>query len=162
MTIRAATADDIGDIVELWEMLVDYHQQLDSNMPIAAADGDRTYGRMVFRSLEDPDALVLVAMEGDKVVGYVMGFIVDMLPDMFIQEKSGLLADIFVHPAYRRGGYGRKLVKTLVAWFKGKGLRIVEWNVAANNEIGRAFWRSIGGEEIMVRMTIDLEANQND
>ena len=84
--------------------------------------------------------------------GYVIGMVVELMPDLFEQEASGFLADIFVLPAYRQQGVGRRLVTTLADWFRERGLLHYEWHVAANNTDAIAFWREIGGESLMIRM----------
>ena len=92
-----------------------------------------------------------------RVVGYVLGVVVDLAPEMFAQEASGFLADIYVDAGYRRSGVGRALVEALTAWFREKGLHYFEWHVAARNEDSLAFWRSLGGREVMLRMRAELD-----
>jgi ribosomal protein S18 acetylase RimI-like enzyme len=155
MTIRPATAGDAAEIGKLWEKLVAYHQALDDDLPRAARDGDRLYARSIANRLHDSHTRVLVAEENDKVVGYVLGVVVDLVPDMFEQEDGGFLADIYVEENYRGRGIGRALVEALADWFK-QGLHHFEWHVAANNPSGLAFWRAIGGRDLMIRMRTDL------
>ncbi|MBZ0299241.1 MAG: GNAT family N-acetyltransferase, partial [Anaerolineae bacterium] len=95
--------------------------------------------------------------EDGRLVGYVLGVVVDLLPEMFEQEAGGFLADIYVDEAYRRQGVGRALVMTLVNWFHEKGLTYYEWHVAANNRPGLAFWRSMGGRDLQIRMRASIE-----
>ena len=99
---------------------------------------------------------VLVAEINGGVVGYVLGAVVDLTPQMFIREKCGLLADIFVEPTYRRNGIGRKLIVALQAWLRSQGAQYIEWQVAAHNADGIAFWRAAGGEGFMLRMRLEL------
>ena len=99
----------------------------------------------------------MVADVDDLVVGYVLGVVVDLAPEMFLQETSGFLADIYVDQAYRRQGVGRALVEALIAWFGKQGIHYYEWHVAARNQESIAFWRSLGGHEVMLRMRGEIE-----
>lgn len=155
--IRPATTSDAPAISRLWEKLVAYHQALDPSMPAAAPDGAARYSRRLIDRLGDSHTCVLVAEADGQVVGYVLGVVVDLLPEMFEQQAGGFLADIFVEEAYRGRGVGRALVQALEDWFRDKGLRHFEWHVAARNKSALAFWEAVGGQSFMVRMRAYIE-----
>lgn len=155
--IRPATADDAAVIGDLWEKLVAYHQVLDDDLPRAAPNGGKLYARTIADRLYDRYTCVLVAEEDNQVVGYVLGVVVDLVPDMFEQESGGFLADIYVDTPYRGRGLGRGLVETLGDWFREKGLHHFEWHVASSNSDGIAFWHAVHGRSLMIRMRADLE-----
>lgn len=159
--VRVAQPGDIDAVARLWEALVAYHRVLDSSLPPAAPQGVRRYARRLIDRLDDPMSRVLVAEVDSAVVGYVLGVVVDLAPEMFAQDASGFLADIFVDANHRRAGIGTALVDSLVAWFGEKGLRYFEWHVAARNEESIAFWRSIGGRDVMLRMRAELDHSDN-
>lgn len=152
MLIRPAKIDDTPAIAQLWLQLVQYHRALDIHLPQAAPDGQQRYAQRVRSQIDDPYSNVFVAIVDDEIVGYVMGVIVDMLPEMFQDERGGFLADIFVRDDQRGKGIGRGLVKALKDWFRGRGIDHFEWYVAAANTDGIAFWRAMGGADVMVRM----------
>ncbi len=152
IVIREATRDDGDAIGEMWLELVAYHRNLDADLPPAAAGGEHRYVRNILSRLGDPLTKVLIAEYEGRAVGYVLGLIVDLMPDMFAQEPSGFLADIYVEADYRRSGIGRALVEHLRAWFAEHGVASFDWHVAARNPEGEAFWRAVGGKPMMVRM----------
>jgi GNAT superfamily N-acetyltransferase len=158
--IRPAKPGDIEAIAKLWEELVAYHRELDAALPVAADDGSEHYSRRIQDSLYNNHTRVLVAEEDGEVVGYILGVLVDLLPEMFIQERGGFVADVYVKPAYRGRGIGRRLVQAIKKWFRSLNVRHFEWYVAAHNPDGIAFWRSVGGRDVMIRMRARLEEDE--
>jgi ribosomal protein S18 acetylase RimI-like enzyme len=156
MMIRTALASDAVAIGKLWEKLVMYHRELDQDMPQATANGAELYGRNLRSRLNDSHTRVFVAEEDGRVVGYVLGVVVDLLPEIFEQELSGFLADIYVDEAYRGRGIGRDLVAALAAWFRDQGVRYFDWHVAAANQEALAFWEHIGARPTQIRMRVDI------
>lgn len=154
--IRPALASDAVAIGRLWEQLVACHRELDEKMPRATADGALRYGRTLSDRLEDSHTRVFVAERDGRVVGYVLGVVVDLLPDMFEQQAGGFLADIFVEPDCRRQGLGKALVGALTDWFRQQGLQYYEWHVPARNPDAVAFWHSMGGTPWQLRMRAEL------
>ncbi|HLV34492.1 MAG TPA: GNAT family N-acetyltransferase [Spirillospora sp.] len=158
--IRPAIASDVVAIGKLWEQLVAYHRELDEVYPRATPQGASLYARSLRDRLNDSHTKVFVAEEDGRLVGYVLGVVVDLLPEMFEQEAGGFLADIFVEEAYRGRGIGRGLVEALVDWFREKGLRHYEWHVAATNYPALSFWAQIGGRQLQIRMRADIDEDK--
>lgn len=163
MTVRRAYRSEAGEIAELWQELVAYHAALDAGLPRMAPDGLDTYAKMLLQRMDRSDTAVFVAVDQKgRLVGYALGLVVDLTPDMFVRQRGGLLADVYVRPSARRQGHGRQLVAAMIAWFRANDLSVVEWDVAAANTMGRAFWRSVGGREMMVRMRVNVKDSDFD
>ena len=153
MKIRPMEFDDGEAVAALWEQLVAYHRQLDSDMPVAAPDGATRYRQRITERLDDDThTMVFVAESNQKIVGYILCVLVDLLPEMFLQERAGFIADIFVSPDYRGQGIGRRLVEAGVAWFRILEVKHYELFVASKNTGGIAFWQAVGGRNLMIRM----------
>ena len=152
VVIRVATVADTPAIGDLWQQLVDYHREIDAELPEATPKGSMLYARRIADRLDDPQTRVLVAADSEKLVGYVLGMVVNLTPDIFEQEPTGFLADIFVAADYRQQGIGSRLVDALARWFREQNLPYYEWHVAAANHNARAFWKRVGGDETMIRM----------
>jgi ribosomal protein S18 acetylase RimI-like enzyme len=159
--IRRANNDDIEAIGTLWEELVAYHVALDSRLPPSVANGGKRYARRLYDKVNDPYACLLVAECDREVVGYVLGMIVDLPTDMFDQAPTGFLADIFVSSAHRAQGIGRSFVQELTLWFTERGVTSYEWHVAANNTDALAFWRRVGGQDLMIRMRVEISGHKS-
>lgn len=158
--IRPAERADAPIIAQLWAELVDYHTALDTNLPLPAPDGGQRYADRITQRMNDPFTRVLVAEADEHIVGYVMGVIMDLMPDIFEQEPVGFIADIAVTAAYRRQGIGRRLVDELIVWFREHTVDAYDWHVAAQNASGQRFWEAVGGRPVMIRMRAMIEENQ--
>jgi ribosomal protein S18 acetylase RimI-like enzyme len=156
--VRPLRAGDAEALARLWLALVEHHRSLSNDLPGPAFGGARRYARQVMQRLDDPQTCTLIAEWDGEPIGFVLGMIVDLVPDVFDQEPAGFLADIYVDPLHRRCGVGRMLVSALTDWFHARGVRYFDWQVAAQNRVGLAFWRSFGGREVMVRMRADVAA----
>jgi GNAT superfamily N-acetyltransferase len=157
MNIRLATEDDVPAIGQMWEKLAQFHNMLDSALPPAARGGGKVYARRLISRLNDSQTRVLVAEHDGELAGYALAVILDVIPDMFLQENSGFLADIYVDDAFRRMGIGRALVDSVRAWLLENGIHSFEWYVAEGNDVGKRFWESVGGRRVMVRMRAETE-----
>ncbi len=141
----------------MWSALVDYHQTLDPDLPLEASDGKQRYARLLVQRIDDPYTHAFIAESGGRLIGYVLGMIVDLVPDVFAQEPCGFLADIYVETTYRRRGVGHALVKALLDWMQEKRVPYFDWHVATANSEALAFWRALGGRDMMVRMRANVE-----
>lgn len=156
VVIRAVEPQDAGAIARLWQDLTDYHVRLDPRLPGATPGAAERYASRLLERRDDPHTRAYVAEVDGQVVGYVLGTIIDLHPDLFEHVDSGFIADIYVDPAYRRRGIARELVETINTWFAEQGVHHVEWQVAAANTAGLRFWEAIDGLAIMVRMRAEL------
>lgn len=154
--IRRVRATDQAAVERLWQELMDCHAEMDPGLPRPTPNGAHFYAERLIERMDDENTCTLVAEENGQVIGYVLGAIIDLMPDVFDQQPSGFLADIYVDPAYRGNGVGRALVNGLVSWFRGHGVNYYEWNAAARNHDARAFWAALGGRDVIVRMRIEL------
>lgn len=155
--IRQAYTHEVGEIAELWSELVAYHNTLDARLPLAAPYGEMLYAQRIREQMEHNNVRLLVGVSTDgRIVAYALGYIHMLTPNVFLQERGGFIADIYVQPAARRQGFGRALLDALRAWFVQEGVQTLEWDAAARNPEGRAFWQAMGGYDVMVRMQAKL------
>ncbi len=160
IVVRPVATQDKEALAHMWQALVDYHTQLDARLPPAAEGAATRYAERLLRRVQNgKNAQAYVAETDGQVVGYVLGSVLDLHPDLFARREAGFIADLFVLPAYRRRGIARRLVAALNAWFAAQGMQIVEWNVAAANTEGLRFWQAQGGQPIMVQMRAPLDAH---
>jgi GNAT superfamily N-acetyltransferase len=127
-------------------------------MPIPAPEGPQRYASRIRWSVDDNHVQTYVAEEDGHLIGYVYGTVVDLLPEMFIDERAGIVGDIYVSATHRGKGVGTALMEVMKDWFKLREVSHYEWYVAAMNETGMRFWeKTMGGEAVMVRMRASVE-----
>lgn len=159
VTIRPVEVQDEMAIARMWAELTAYHVALDPRLPDTVPGAEVQYAERLIERRDDPATRTFVAEVEGKVVGYVLGAVVDLHPDLFQHVDVGFIADIYVDPAYRGQGVARQLVVTINRWFAELGVDHTEWQVAAKNDEGRRFWEAVGGQSVMVRMRMDLPDN---
>ena len=93
----------------------------------------------VLRSIRDPEALVLVARESLRVVGFAI---------MDFGEEAAHLALLAVDPSHRRHGVGRHLFNWLKESALTAGIAVVKLELRAGNLEAQHFYRCLGFEEI--------------
>lgn len=152
--IRPVEPRDQEALARMWQALSEYHVAIDSRMPVMAHGAPQAYASRVMDVRDDPSTCALVAEAGGVVVGYILGAVIDLTPDLFEHEDVGFIADIYVEPAYRRRGIARQLFHTVCDWFADRGVRHVEWQVAVANQDARRFWEAVGGRALTMRMRL--------
>jgi ribosomal protein S18 acetylase RimI-like enzyme len=91
--------------------------------------------------------VVLALEDGGRAVG-----------SLWFGELRGRvwLYEVWVDPAERGKGYGRAAMHVLEEEVRRRGLRGIEFNVWAGNDVARALYRSLGYVEQAVSMTKEL------
>jgi GNAT superfamily N-acetyltransferase len=147
--IRESTVDDLPIILELIRALAEYERA--PNDVVATEEGLR---EVLFGPR--PAAEVVLAMEGERAVGFAVYF------HNFSTwlGRSGLyLEDLFVRPEHRGKGYGRALLVHLARIAAERGCGRMEWAVLDWNEPAIQFYRTLGAlpndEWTIFRLTRD-------
>ena len=87
--------------------------------------------KSVASELNNPLSLWLVALEGERLAGYV--------GSQTVLDETDMM-NIAVHPDYRRCGVARQLVEELVAGLKRRGSRCLTLEVRASNDPARKLY----------------------
>ena len=156
--IRRATPADLPAIGRLGALLVQTHYDFDPLRFLRPTRGTPAgYASFLGSQLDDPDVLVLVAdREGEGVIGYTYAAL-EGRDYMSLRDSAGILHDIIVDPATRRGGVGRLLLTETLAFLKSRGAPRVVLSTAARNEPAQRLFASMGFRETMIEMTRELD-----
>ena len=95
--------------------------------------------KSVAGELENPLSLWLVAMDGDRLAGYV--------GSQTAMDETDMM-NLAVVPQFRRQGVGEALVNALTASLKEMGSRCLTLEVRDSNEAARALYGKLGFREI--------------
>jgi ribosomal protein S18 acetylase RimI-like enzyme len=82
---------------------------------------------------------VFGAVRGSELLG-IAGFFVQPGPK---HGHKGMLVGMYVRPAARRGGIGRRLVKAVIAHARSR-VELIELRVISDNHAARALYSSLG------------------
>jgi GNAT superfamily N-acetyltransferase len=133
----------VPDICKLWLEFMRFSEDID---PIfEPRDGammvfEKEYLRP-FMKLEN--SLILVSLDGEKVVGYSYSLISD-LSKLEKRKQYGCVHDFFINADYRRRGIGEKMYAEILNWFHSRNINRIELQVIAKNEAACSFWRKHG------------------
>jgi len=101
-----------------------------------------------------PTALVLAAVDGENVVGHLIGHLMPS-SDMWTGARAELVS-MYVDPANRGAGVGSRLVNAFVAWAKDSGAARLTVTAYAANEAALALYRKHGFAPLSITSTVDL------
>jgi len=152
--IVKAEAAHVDGIVERWIELMDFHAARDP-LFTRGDDAHVGFGKYLTEAMTRPTSLVLVAVDGPSVVGYILSMI-NTLPPVFVKQEYGFISDLAVAPSHRHRNIGTVLTEKTIEWFLAQGIDRVELRVAACNEIGISFWRANGFEEHVYVMSREI------
>jgi ribosomal protein S18 acetylase RimI-like enzyme len=130
-----------------------------SEMTAAVADGGplsergrRNIALMLQASAWHRRAFCLVAVEDERIVGFVNGTL--DTGDGLLPGAAGEVDALHVVPAVRGRGLSRRLAETAVAWLRERGASTVRMLVCAEDAEAIAFWRSLGFEADMTVLSL--------
>ena len=98
--------------------------------------------RSVASELTNPLSLWLVALDGERVAGYV--------GSQSVMGESDMM-NVAVHPDYRRQGVAEKLCLALVEALKERGNHCLTLEVRASNEPAKKLYEKLGFTQIGLR-----------
>lgn len=98
--------------------------------------------KSIASELSNPLSLWLVAMEGERLAGYVGSQSVEGEADMM---------NVAVHSDFRRRGVGETLVRALVTALAEKGIHSLTLEVRVSNVSAIGLYRKIGFEQVGLR-----------
>ena len=136
--LAPATARDVPVILELIRGLAEYERL--AHEVVATEEGVRA---SLFGAR--PDAEVVIAWVGEEPAGFALFF---HNYSTFLGRRGLALEDLFVRPAWRGRGLGRRLLAHLAALAIARGCGRFEWSVLDWNEGAIRFYRSVGARAL--------------
>ncbi len=138
-TIRRATPHDANALVDLAESVGrEEGRWILGTGPWRSVSDERRYLRTIQRY---PDAAVLVAEDGGRIVGRL-----SLSRDPHPASRHVADLGLMVAESHRRQGVGRALLVEAVAWARASGVRKLELHVFPWNEPALGLYESFGFE----------------
>ena len=138
IALRPATVSDLPAILECIRALAEYERLAHECVATEELLRESLFG-------ERPVVEVVLAVEGATTAGFALWF---RSYSTFLAQPGIYLEDLFVYPAYRGRGLGRRLLAHLAAIAVERGYGRVEWSVLDWNEDAMKFYRSLGAVPI--------------
>jgi len=153
LKMRPAVESDLDRLVDLWRLLVQFHQKLAPRFrgQEGSEQGWRDFAK---RHIAEHDRFLFVAEASGDVVAYILGSI-ETNPSVMEMGTYGIVLDIYVLDDHRRRGVGTQLWLVALEWFRAKGQTNVRLNVAALNALAESFWRSHGFADYLIRLYLE-------
>ena len=157
VVIRRMERRDLEAVGKLGAMLMETHHAFDRQRFLAPTpDAASGYGWFLGRVLEDAEACVFVAEEGERIAGYVYAAL-EPLSWKELRGPAGFIHDVAVDEEARRSGVARQLMDAAIEWLREHGApRVILWT-AAPNAAAQSLFRSAGFRETMIEMTMELD-----
>jgi len=155
ITVRRARREDEATLAFLWVQFLQEQSALDPRFAMAE-DALERWRNDFPMWLNDVSRRIFVA-EAAGLVGVVTAH--RWWPPPIYEEASEVYVDeLYVAPASRRSGVGRRLVEAVKAWGGSLRANLLRLGMLAANENGLLFWKKVGARPFSVTLTIDLEA----
>lgn len=142
MDIRFAQGKDIPDILKLLEQVNLIHHQA---RPDILKEAPKYTLDEIANIIEDPQRPILVAVEGNHILGYMFGIYQETAESAFlVGEKSLYIDDICVDQNVRGKHVGQALYQATKELASDTGCRRITLNVWAFNESAKSFYEKMG------------------
>ena len=136
MQLRSATRDDSALILSLIRELAEFEKLLHEVQATEQTLSEHLFGTQ-------PRAEVLIAEVDGQTAGFALYF---HNFSTFLGKPGLYLEDLYIRPAFRGRGYGRRIMQALARIAVDRGCGRFEWWVLDWNHPAVEFYRSLGAE----------------
>jgi ribosomal protein S18 acetylase RimI-like enzyme len=141
LQIRRARKEELGAVADLIVRTKRLNNEFDPLFAVVP-DVKARAEKHVTSSVDSSEKLLLVAVEGSKVVGVLRA---EMRERMFYEpHQEGLITDFYILPEYRRKALGNEIIQKASTELKKMGAQIIVADVPAQNEIANRFYMKRG------------------
>jgi GNAT superfamily N-acetyltransferase len=140
-TVTAVTDDDIDALVTSVAGL--FAEDAGQHDPSVSLDWPAREGAAYYTGLmQDPGSLLLLARDGDRVTGHLVGKLTG--PNPVRAARIAVLESMRVAPGARRAGTGSQLVAHFMAWAREHGAQQATVTAYAANHTAQRLYARYG------------------
>ena len=136
--IERATERDIPIILQMIRDLAEYERMSDEVVATPEGVRESLFG-------DRPEAEVIIAYANDQPAGFALFF---HNYSTFLGRRGLYLEDLFVKPAFRGCGIGKRLLIELARMAIDRGCGRFEWTVLDWNEPAIGFYKRLGAQSM--------------
>ncbi|MBN2011993.1 GNAT family N-acetyltransferase [candidate division KSB1 bacterium] len=133
---------------------MDYHSVIDPFFK-RSDDGHINFQKYIESIIPNDDAFLGVAIEADRVVGYVLAQ-KTVYPPVFVNTDFCMINDIVLLPEFRNQGKGKMLFDAVVDWSRKKGLDRIQLQVLPENTPALRFYEKLGFKQHLLTLSINI------
>ena len=141
--IRRAVPTDTDGILALLSQVEAIHQK--GRPDLFRVNGTKYTATELCEVMADDDRPIFVAVNGEKVLGYIFGIIAETKDStMLFDMKTIHLDDVCIDESCRREGVGGALMEYVTSWAKSVGCNRMDLDVWEFNDGARRFYERYG------------------
>jgi ribosomal protein S18 acetylase RimI-like enzyme len=157
--VRRAEAADLPGASQLAGRLARMHHEANPQRFFLPDEIEQGYAWWFGQELARSAAVILVAFEGESLVGYAYGAVEDRGWNLLI-DRHGVVHDIYVDDRARLLGVGSRLLDAMIRELEALGApRIVLYTMVENERAQRLF-RSRGFGATLLEMTRNTQSQK--
>lgn len=141
MQIRHPRKEEIDAVADLIVRTKRLNNEFDPLFAVVS-DSKPKAEKYLRSTLGERDKLLLVAVEGSKVVGVLRAEIRERI--FYEPHQEGYITDFYILPEHRRKALGNEMLQRASAELKRMGAEIIIADVPARNEIANNFYLKRG------------------
>ncbi len=137
MEIRRAKKEDLAAVSDLVVRVKRLNNEFDPLFAVVPDAKSRADGYLE-STIGASDKLLLVAAEGQKVVGVLRAELRERL--FYEPHSEGFITEFYILPEHRRKALGNEMIQQASSELKKMGAQIIVGEVPAQNEIANRFY----------------------
>ncbi|QQG48824.1 MAG: GNAT family N-acetyltransferase [archaeon] len=141
MKVRRARRSDVPAVAELIVRTKRLNNEFDPLFALVP-DAKARARKYATSSLTSPQDLLLVATDGEKVVGVIRAELRERI--FYKPHREGLITDFYILPEFRRKALGAEMLQAASRALKKMGAEIIVGEVPSRNEIAMKFYAKRG------------------
>jgi ribosomal protein S18 acetylase RimI-like enzyme len=154
MLIRQARAEDLPAMSKLAGQLVRLHYRTDPARFMRIPNVEEGYAWWFGKQLSSRQAVLRVAEEKGRIVGYAYGSMEGRDWNMLL-DTHGAIHDVCVARTRRRRGVGRALTLAMIEALAAKGAERILLSTMVQNRPAQKLFISLGFRSTMLEMTLN-------